>query len=72
MKREKIAKSARDDKFHFDFTNKTFELKGETYDLVEDYHQEKKYLSEDHNYSFKRKSDGESSFKYFGTSILIW
>jgi len=64
MKREKIKIPQESDKFHFDFTdNGTFELKGETYEFVEDY-LSRTSDGEDHNYVFKRKSDGKL-FKYF-------
>jgi len=61
MEREKIKIP---DNYHFDFTNKsTFELKDETYEFVEDY-TTRQSDGEDHNYVFKRKSDGKL-FKYF-------
>jgi len=52
------------DNFHFDFTSKeTFELDGESYEFVADY-PSRLSDGEDHNYVFKRKSDGKL-FKYF-------
>lgn len=64
-KREKIKIPMDSDKFYFDFTQdyKPFELEGETYEFVEDY-PSRKSDGEDHNYVFKRKSDGKL-FKYF-------
>lgn len=64
MKREKIKIPKESNKFDFDFTSKsTFELKDEIYDFVKDY-SSKTSDGEDHNFVFKRQSDGKL-FKYF-------
>jgi len=64
MKREKIKIPEDSKNFEFDFTNRqTFELKGQTYDFIEDY-PSRTSDGEDHNFVFKRRSDGKL-FKYF-------
>lgn len=64
IKRETIEIPQETDEYHFDFGDRaSFELKGETYDFVEDY-PSRMSDGQDHNYVFKRKSDGKL-FKYF-------
>lgn len=64
MKREKIKIPEDSENFEFDFICRgTFELKGQMYDFIEDY-QSRQSDGEDHNFVFKRRSDGKL-FKYF-------
>lgn len=64
MEREKVIIPEETDEFEFDFTRRsTFELEGERYKFIEDY-PSRMSDGEDHNYVFKRESDGKL-FKYF-------